>query len=205
MRSPLRQHLPLVALATIFLALGPGTFCTSTDGAGNDASASTDAGVDGRGSDTQDDVSTRSCQSEVDCSNLPPSVCLSSTALAYFTAPQCVQGHCQWTREVRDCPCLGNGCFSTTTAGGATGAGGGPGDLDAGPSTTVTADGGPCDSDTSDGSVCELPRSICVDGSWLAYFTNPVCSAAGRCEWETRYRKCMNICIGGGCNTNITN
>src|SRR5689334_24463668 len=92
MSSYLRDHLPLGVLAGWFLALASAAQCTRGDEP--EPSPAVDGGP-------QVDASTRACATDNDCSPPPSSSCQSENELAFYTDPQCVQAHCQWTRQIR--------------------------------------------------------------------------------------------------------
>ncbi len=45
---------------------------------------------------------------------------------------------------------------------------------------------------------CTLPRSVCADSHWAAYFDNGTC-VNGTCELVTKYYYCETGCSGGAC------
>jgi hypothetical protein len=215
--SLLRAHFPLVCLGGLFLVLSA-AHCTSESTENPPPNPSNDAG---KGGAALDGASPRPCFLDNDCP-LPPSTCQTGNELAYYTHPRCVASQCEWTREIRSCPSCYNGqCNVTTTAGGfpGTGGNGGAGGLitttdaasdssEVRPWDAATIDppeGGVCEADAeADGGDCPLPPSVCADYQWLAYFVNPRCSTIGRCEWEVQYRRCIGICRGNTCTTNVT-
>ena len=75
--------------------------------------------------------------------------------------------------------------------------------FDVGPDHAVIdpPDGGSCSPD--DASACELPRSVCADDRWLAFFSNGRC-VEGTCRWAVQYMECPAKCVSHGCTTNFT-
>jgi len=52
--------------------------------------------------------------------------------------------------------------------------------------------------DAGDAGACPLPKSFCLDSSWLEYFDNGVCVDGG-CQYEVHLYSCS--CFNDGCYT----
>jgi len=151
------------------------------------------------------------CEQDSQC-EFPLSQCEGSGTLIYFTNPRCVLGRCVAERQTRSCPCSNGGCNITTTTGAVAGFGGNSGTGGSGGGAGVGASGGATDgggaSDATapacteqDLSRCALPRSECIDGHTMRYFTDPSC-VEGHCTWKQSAYNC--VCIGGACQSTTT-
>jgi len=187
MITRIRKNLPLALFGVSFLLLGLTTQCGSPKP--TDSTGSRQAG----------------CLGESEC-QLPESTCGAPNELDYFTEPKCINGQCQFTMATMECNCYNGGCQFNGTVGviDVDAFGGPPGpqaDASDDHPTVAPPDAGQC---SADASVCVTPPSVCVDGRWLAYFTNATCSQS-QCQWDVDYRDCGGLgCSNGGCVMNVT-
>lgn len=128
----------------------------------------------------------------------PKAVCQDPKTLALFTAPQCVDGTCQWTRQTLACAgtCKDGACDSAGDAS--------SGRRDAGGRCDPASAGDASSGDANAGSAagCDIPASICVGTSQLLYFVNPRC-VDGTCRTTAVPRYCSQ-CVDGACVRNFT-